>query len=145
MSKRWSKLQSKLYEIIDPKVDFQIHCALYEMNSNCGWHGEKLPRYWITIGKDIIYDYPKMFDTLKGYRSTCYPWMTDIVNISDSIEEYINSSKDRIMYEYPNDRTGITNILRVCDRRVGKRRLRALLEIEENVVLKEIIEKRLRS
>lgn len=55
MSKRWSKLQSRLYNLMDPKADFQIHVALYEMNSNDGYHGYKLPRYFITIGKEIVF------------------------------------------------------------------------------------------
>ena len=40
---------------MDPKADFQIHVALYEMNSNDGYHGYKLPRYFITIGKEIVF------------------------------------------------------------------------------------------
>ena len=36
MGKRWSKLQSRLYNLMDEKAEFQIHCALYEMNSNDG-------------------------------------------------------------------------------------------------------------
>lgn len=47
MPKRWSKLQSRLYNLIDPNLNFQIHMAVYEMNSNDGWHGNKLPRYVI--------------------------------------------------------------------------------------------------
>lgn len=39
MAKRWSKLQSRLYNLMDPFVNFQIHCCLYEMNSNDGYHG----------------------------------------------------------------------------------------------------------
>lgn len=36
MGKRWSKLQSRLYNLMDEKAEFQIHCALYEMNSMMG-------------------------------------------------------------------------------------------------------------
>lgn len=51
MGKRWSKLQSRLYNLMDEKAEFQIHCALYEMNSNDGYHGNKLPRYFITMAR----------------------------------------------------------------------------------------------
>ena len=44
-----------------------------------------------------------------------------------------------------NDRWGITDILRVCDRRVGKRRLKELYNSIDNEVLIKIIESRLRS
>lgn len=143
MSKRWSKLQSRLYNIIDPDINMQIHCSLYEMNSNDGWHGNKLPRYFITIAKDIIFDYPKDFDTTKKYGFNSYPWDTDISGISNVIEEYIQSSKDKIANEFSNDKWGITDILRVCDRRIGKRRLRQIRDNTDNEVLLNIINKRL--
>lgn len=143
MSKRWSKLQSRLYNIIDPDINMQIHFSLYEMNSNDGWHGNKLPRYFITIDKEIVFDYPKDFDTTKKYGFNSYPWDTDISGISNVIEEYIQSPKDKILKEFSNDKWGITEILRVCDRRIGKRRLRQLIDSTSNEVLLKIIHKRL--
>lgn len=143
MSKRWSKLQSRLYNIIDPDINMQIHCNLYEMNSNDGWHGNKLPRYFITIDKEIVFDYPKDFDTTKKYGFNSYPWDTDISEISNVIEEYIQSPKDKILKEFSNDKWGITDILRVCDRRIGKRRLRQLIDSTSNEMLLKIIHKRL--
>ena len=137
MSKRWSKLQSRLYNIIDPSVDFRIHMALYEMNSNDGYHGNKLPRYWITVGGEIVFDYPKMFDTSK------YPWCTDISDISELIDEYIRTPKDRLDVIHEEDKWGITDIIRACDRRIGKRRLKKMLENENDPVIIRIIEKRL--
>ena len=143
MSKRWSKLQSRLYNIIDPDINMQIQFSLYEMNSNNGWHGNKLPRYFITIDKEIVFDYPKDFDTTKKYGFNSYPWDTDISGISNVIEEYIQSPKDKILKEFSNDKWGITDILRVCDRRIGKRRLRQLIDSTSNEVLLKIIHKRL--
>ena len=51
----WSKLQKSLYLIVADNVDFQIHCSVYRMKSQRG--STDIPRYWITIGKDIIFDY----------------------------------------------------------------------------------------
>lgn len=141
--RRWSKLQSRLYNLIEPSVNFQIHCALYEMNSNDGYHSLKLPRYFITINKEIIFDYPKDFDTTKRYGHNSYPWDTDISNISDVIEEYIQRPYDKIMDKFENDKWGITDILRVCDRRLGKRRLNLLKDTTEDDKLLNIINKRL--
>ena len=143
MSKRWSKLQSRLYNIIDPDINMQIHCSLYEMNSNDGWHGNKLPRCFITIDKEIVFDYPKDFDTTKKYGFNSYTWDTDISGISNVIEKYIQSPKESILKEFSNDKWGITDILRVCDRRIGKRRLRQLIDSTSNEVLLKIIHKRL--
>lgn len=144
MGKRWSKLQSRLYNLMDEKAEFQIHCALYEMNSNDGYHGNKLPRYFITIGKDVVFDYPKQFDTTLKYGWNSYPWDYDISDISDVIEAYIECPENELMQPFTNDKWGITDILRACDRRIGKRRLIQMHDETENAVVREIIEKRLR-
>lgn len=54
MSKRWSKLQQRLYNLMDESVGFQIHCAIYKMNSNFSHQTNPLPRYFITIGEDVV-------------------------------------------------------------------------------------------
>lgn len=143
MGKRWSKLQSRLYNLMDEKAEFQIHCALYEMNSNDGYHGNKLPRYFITIGKDVVFDYPKQFDTTLKYGWNSYPWDCDISDISDVIEAYIECPENELMQPFTDDKWGITDILRACDRRIGKRRLIQMHDETENAVVREIIEKRL--
>lgn len=61
LPRRWSKLQKALYNIIDPKVKLQIHCVAYPMRSKTGYANNNVPRYWITIEKEIIWDYPKIF------------------------------------------------------------------------------------
>ena len=143
MSRRWSKLQSRVYNIMDPALNFQIHCALYEMNSNNGYHGSKLPRYWITIGKDIVFDYPKQFDTTYKYGRNSYPWDTDISNISDSIEEYLQTPRNELLEQFSNDKCKVTDILRLCDRRIGKRQLLKMYDTLENETLKNIVRLRL--
>ena len=143
MSKRWSKLQSRVYNLMDESINFQIHFAVYEMNSNDGYHGSKLPRYFITIDKEIVFDYPKDFDTSEKYGFNSYPWDTDISAISDVIEEYIQCPETELMSEFEKDKWGITDILRVCDRRIGKRRLKDLREKATNEVLLDVIERRL--
>ena len=142
MSKRWSKLQSRLYNLMDPTVGFQIHTVLYEMNSNDGYHGSKLPRYFITIGKKIIFDFPKDFPEARTPGKSEYPWITDISDISDVIEEYIQRPEAQLMEPFENDKWGITDILRACDRRMGKRRLKELRECAGKEVVRGIVEKR---
>lgn len=128
---------------MDPKADFQIHVALYEMNSNDGYHGYKLPRYFITIGKEIVFDYPKGFDTTEKYGFDSYPWDTDMDAISNLIEAYIERPEADIMSPFENDKWGLTNILRVCDRRIGKRRLKEILVTTEDKRIIDIVSKRL--
>ena len=127
---------------MDPSLHFQIHCALYEMNSNDGWHGNKLPRYFITLGKEIIFDYPKDFDTTWRYGSNSYPWDSVISELSDLIEAHIQCSDADLMKMVEQDRWGLTDILRVCDRRIGKRRLKILRDRTTNETLLKIIDRR---
>jgi len=143
MPKRWSKLQSRLYSLMDPAIDVQLHCALYEMNSNNGHHGSKLPRYFITVGKEIVFDYPKDFDTTRKYGRNSYPWDTEISDISDLLEAYIQRPEAALMQPFEGDVWGLTELLRVCDRRVGKRRLRDLRDSTANETLLRIIDRRL--
>ena len=143
MAKRWSKLQHRLYNIMCEDIDFQLHCALYEMNSNNGYHITSLPRYFIAIDKNIVWDYPKMHDTTLKYGRNSYPWDTDISKISEVIEEYIQRPESELMQPFTNDRWSITNIIRVCDRRIGKRRLTKLRDDTEDEVIKHIISLRL--
>ncbi len=135
MSKRWSKLQTRLYGLMDPSIRFQIHCVLYEI----GYHGSKLPRYFITVDKEITFDYPKEFGTTSKY----YPWDSDVSKISNVIEEYIQCPDGGLMNPFENDKWGITDIFRVCDRRIGKRRLQELRNAVNSDALLRIIDRRL--
>lgn len=141
--RRWSKLQKELYLIVDPEINFQIHCVPYRMKSN--WGGTDLPRYWITLGKEIIFDYPGQFvdmdeelgfwrDGIHWYRSIVnrtrggfYPYENDASQLSRLIREYIDTPKNDIFdRDFDMDFWGMTDILRAADRRIGARRLEAL-------------------
>jgi len=115
----WSKLQSKLYELVDPKANFQIHVAVYANNSNDPRSRGEIPRYWITIDKDIVFDFPKMFE----YRSG---WAGQISDISDLIRDYIDCPKEQVLSKNFQDNWGITDILKLVDKRVGKEKFKQL-------------------
>ena len=59
MSKPWSKLQKEFYLLRAEGLDLQLQCRAYRMDSQRG--STNIPRYWITLGKEIIWDYPKDF------------------------------------------------------------------------------------
>ena len=59
------------------------------------------------------------------------------------IEAYIECPENELMKSFTDDKWGITDILRACDRRIGKRRLIQMHDETENAVVREIIEKRL--
>ena len=134
----WSKLQKSLYLIVSDKVDFQIHCSVYRMNSQRGI--TDLPRYWITIGKEIVFDYPKQFINDKANKS--YPYETQISDISDCIREYIDCPVNLLPEKkFESDLWGLTDILKAVDKRLGKAKLNNYFA-SSNSVIKKILNKR---
>lgn len=147
----WSKLQREIYKLITPEINIQIHCVAYPMNSRYG--STDLPRYWITLGKEIIWDYPADFITkegcVKNYAdkiNKLYPYFTDVSEISDLIREYIDTPKD-ILFDkhFGNDKWGLINILKAADRRIGNRRLNDLQRKTHNIASNKIIEQRMKN
>ncbi len=151
---RWSKLQRELYEVITDDINFQIHCSAFPMDSQYG--GTKLPRYWISLDKEIIFDYPKQFvikTEIVRYRGNVrnlsgkaayYPYGTDISEISELIKEYIDTPKNEILTkQFDHDHWGLVNILRAADRRIGTRRLESLKKKTHNIAALKVIETRL--
>ena len=159
--KPWSKLQKQLYLLIDPSIDFQIHCNAYRMKSQRGT--TSLPRYCIVLNKEIIFDYPKDFlsnliprEGSRELRTTgtstwllnsdltvkdLYPYYTEVQNISCVIREYIDTPVNELFDKiFENDKWGLTDILKAADKRLGKNKLIQIKqETKSKNVLKVII------
>ena len=113
-----------------------------------------LPRYWITLGKETIWDYPKDFvknytqDGTKNYIDRIihtYPYCSDVPYISELLREYIETPKDTIFEKhFEKDKWGLINILKAADNRIGKRRLEKLKSKTHNIAAIKIIEERLK-
>lgn len=115
--KRWSKLQKQLYLIFDDKIDLQIHCSVYRMKSQRG--STDLPRYWITLKKKIIFDYPKI-----ATEKEDYPYVTEISDISDLLKDYLDTPKEQILTKiFDSDKYGIINLLKAADKRISVNKL----------------------
>jgi hypothetical protein len=69
--RRWSKLQKEIEQLFVEEVDLRIQCRAYRMASQR--RRTDLPRYWVTLGKDVIWDYPRDF----GKLTKDYPYLTD--------------------------------------------------------------------
>lgn len=100
----WSKLQKEVYLLVDPKLEFQIHCVAYRMCSQ--WGSTDLPRYWITLDKETIFDYPKHFIHSEGpdensriaYEAlSIYPYSSETSEISNMLREYIDTPLSELM------------------------------------------------
>ncbi len=107
-----------------------------------------IPRYWITLGKEIIWDYPKQFVSL-GYLDRHllerpypfrWPYATDISEISCLIREYLDTPRSQILSKpFAHDIWGIVNILRATDRRVGSRQWEALKQSASSEAVNKIL------
>ena len=145
ISRRWSKLQKEYYLLLADGLDLQLQCRAYRMDSQRG--RTNLPRYWITLGKEVIWDYPKDFIKKPHPHRTnvkWYPYGTDISDISNLIREYIDTPKTELFSkEFINDYWGLTNILKASDKRIGTRKLPELKKKIKNKAALKVIEQRL--
>lgn len=144
----WSKLQKRLYLLVDPRIRFQVHCRLVRMQSQRG--STDLPRYWITLDGETIWDYPGQFVVAGGGVRRAdggfirgYPYSTDVPAISDLIREYIDTPvEDLLTRRFEGDHWGLVNILRAADRRIGRRQWPALQRKTRNHAARQVLNAR---
>ena len=134
--KPWSKLQREIEKLFTDELSIRIQCRAYRMDSQRG--STNIPRYWITLGKDIIFDYPKDFPP----ANASYPYVTDVSSISRLIRDYIDTPVDDLLIKEFEDPWGLIEIFLAADRRIGKRRLRELGEKLSSDAAKLVLEKR---
>ena len=132
----WSKLQREIEKLFTDNLSMRIQCRAYGMDSQRG--STNIPRYWITLGKDIIFDYPKDFPEARA----SYPYLTDVSAISRLIRDYIDTSVDDLLSKQFEDPWGLIEIFLAADRRIGKRRLRELGEKLSSDGAKLVLERR---
>ena len=132
----WSKLQSALYKVIDKDVGFQMHSCSYDIGDGVG-----IPRFWITIGRQIVWDFPKNAVWDKGD----WYFYDEAKSISRLIKAYVDCPKDELLTNTFDDRWQMLPYLLACDRRIGKRRLAQMLAREEYSCVAWIMQKRLES
>lgn len=140
----WSKLQRAVYLIVAPDLPLQVQCRVYPMDAVYGVTG--IPRYWITLGKEKLWDYPKQFVGL-GYLDrhlpNKWPYATDISDISCVIREYLDTPRGEILSKpFEHDMWGIVNILRAADRRVGSRQWEDLRRSANSQAVNKILDMR---
>lgn len=131
---RWSKLQTALYRVIDHGTGFRIHCCAYRIGVSL-----PLPRYWITIGKQIVWDFPKNFMGVEGD----WYFYDETKALSRLIRQYIECPRDELLTMEFDDRWGMLPYIKACDKRIGKRRLRTMLADPKYNAVKHIITQRL--
>ena len=133
-NRRWSKLKKEIESMMDTDLNFQMYCNAYEIGS----YGNEIMRYWITIDRKIVWDFPKEFSQ--------DDWYYEDVDISYLIRDYINTNPDDLnnfTELMSKDRFRLIPLLLTCDRRVGKRRLKEMYDRSEFHPYTDIINKRL--
>ena len=141
----WSSLQRQVYGLIDPGIRFQVHCGVYRMASERG--STDLPRYWITLGRDVIWDYPAQFVGLPSHPNRVpiqhYPYDSDVSSISALLRAYIDTPRNSVLTaHFEDDHWGLINILRAADRRIGSRHWAALRRRIHNPAALKVLQAR---
>ncbi len=137
--KHWSTLQSALYRVIDSEISFQIHCCAYNIGESV-----PIPRFWVTIEKQIIWDFPKDFMEERKRNNEHWYFYDVATKLSCLIKEYVDCPVEELLTHEFDDKFKLIPILQVCDRRIGKRRLKTMLQDEKYTTLSWLIEKRLK-
>lgn len=115
--KPWSKLQREVGKLFAEGLQLQFQSRAYRMATAGG--GADLPRYWCTLGKDVIWNYPRDI----GGNATYYSYDSDVSSLSSLLREYIDTPADQLLSFAFADRWQIVDILLAADRRIGKHRL----------------------
>lgn len=132
---RWSRLQRKLEDLFDPKLNLRIFCTVHRSDK-----GGPIGRYWITLDKEIIWEVPKRVAPLlsEGRGDESAPQITEL------LRNYLDFSPEALCAEsFELDSWGLFEILRSADRRVGKRRLEALRKRANSEIAQHIMKLRL--
>ena len=122
------------------------------MRSKSGYARNSIPRFYIKLGKDIIWDYPKDF----AIKDIDYGYWADNNGISQLVQDYIDTPISRIfesslceVREYDGLNIDLTtfnynliSIFIAADRRLGKERLIEFLADSDNIAAKTIFSKR---
>lgn len=131
---RWSKLKKEVDDLMDPKLKFQIYCNAYNIGE-C----TRLPLFWVTLDKQIIWDWPSNFMSDDGYW-----YFYDVARRTTKLlRAYIDTPVAKLLSREYDDRFKLVPVLLACDRRIGKRRLYKMLEEERFLPYADIIYKRL--
>lgn len=127
---RWSHLKKLLLNIFDPDIDLNIYCSAYR--------GEdmQIGRYWIVLSGETIFDEPKHISKqlAAGVPNSAATTITGL------LRAYIDTPKDQLMTaEFSGDDFGIVDLLRACDRRIGKRRLAEMMNHNPSKAMEKVI------
>ncbi len=142
---KFSKLKKEIEKLFDQRLDMQFCCSAYPMRPKNGYATRSIPRFYVKIGKDIIWDFPKDFEVEPMSSEWC-----NRNGISALVREYIDTPVAELLekefkgefksFKHTPRRKGhpektytnqsdmevvksLTDIFKTADRRVGKQKL----------------------
>ena len=126
MAKRWSKLKKLIELLFVPGLPLRIHCTdIRTMPQNEGSLAEVLGVFTCRLGREVIWRFPRQFVNTE----TIYPdgenyYSYGVRDLNELLRDYLDSPKEGLLTkDFPRDYFGLTNILKVADRRMGLERL----------------------
>lgn len=135
----WSKLERRLRDLPDPDLDLRFRFTAYrreviETPVNCG---ETACKLWITLGSRTIWAVPRdrntgaQDDAVDSVGRRSAGWLVEIA------AEYLDLPRDkRLEWRREWEGWGLVDILKACDRTIGRRRWPMLREeLREPVAL----------
>lgn len=151
----FTKLSKEIEKLFVPELNMKVCCLSYPMKSERG--STSIPRFFIKMDKEIIWDFPKEFP-VDGE----YPYWASQIGISNLIREYIDSPIPILLskkfeteqvsvikqYLYSNCQDNydfnlnLTDLFKSADRRIGKKKLLDWAKIVSNPKVDLILKKR---
>ena len=124
---RWNKLKQRLATIIAPELKIVFNNGTIQKKTSAS--EIKLRFFQIKLGEEIIWEFPK--DSQIPQETFLYECIKINGNWErfedfpvDSITKYLDLPKEQLLdYE---DSIGLSDILKVCDKRIGYNRLKEL-------------------
>jgi hypothetical protein len=134
----WSKLERRLRDLPDPALKLRFRFTAYRQESiQTPWAGESACKFWITQGKQTLWAVPRdRHSGDSGEIDSCARrspgWLVELA------AEYLQLPRDQLIAWKPDwGGWGLPDLLKACDRRLGRRQWDALkLHLTEPAALR---------
>lgn len=146
MPRRWSKLQKSIYNLIAESLPLQVHVT--EMPEALEYGSlNMLGIFWVTLGKEVIWHFPKDFVThWTEWPDGSNHYSYSVADINRVVREYVDTPLNELLpKQFSHDYCAITDVLKASDRRLSPRRLARHFENTKSKAVRNILDHRLSS
>ena len=125
----FSKLKKQIESLFDPELKMRFCCSAFPMRTH-GRAYNSIPRFYLKMGKEILWDYPKDF----AVKDIPYGYWAAGNGISELVRDYIDTPVSELLdkefagekWEYSASEEidyKLTDLFKAADRRIGKKKL----------------------